>query len=48
MQQFACLHQPTNEAVYLPLHGFTAVDLGSQPGNAVSNFERAPTVRRQV
>ena len=38
MQQFACLHNPESEAVYLPLHGFTAVDLGYQPGNAVSNF----------
>jgi hypothetical protein len=38
MQQFACLHHPQSEAVYLPLHGFTAVDLGYQPGNAVSNF----------
>ena len=26
------------EAVYLPLHGFTAVDLGYEKGNAVSNF----------
>ena len=38
MQQFACLHHPQSEAVYMPLHGFTAVDLGYQPGNAVSNF----------
>ncbi len=38
MQQFACLHHPQSEVVYMPLHGFTAVDLGYQPGNAVSNF----------
>ena len=25
-------------SVYMPLHGFTAVDLGYQPGNAVSNL----------
>jgi len=38
MQQFACLHTPAAEAIYMPLHGFTAVDLGYQPGNAVSNM----------
>lgn len=38
MQQFACLHAPVSEAVYMPLHGFTAVDLGYQQGNAVSNM----------
>ena len=27
-----------SEAVYQPLHGFTAVDLGYQQGDAVSNF----------
>jgi superfamily II DNA or RNA helicase len=37
MQQFICLKGST-QAVYQPLHGFTAVDLGYQPGNAVSNF----------
>ncbi len=26
------------DAVYMPLHGFTAVDLGYQQGNAVSNI----------
>ena len=41
MQSFACVEArgagdaPT---VYMPLHGFTAVDLGYQPGNAVSNL----------
>lgn len=38
MQQFACVHGNQNSAVYLPLHGFTAVDLGYQQGDAVSNF----------
>jgi superfamily II DNA or RNA helicase len=38
MQQFACAGSSESEAVYLPLHGFTAVDLGYQPGNAVSNI----------
>ncbi|MCR9207652.1 MAG: SNF2-related protein [bacterium] len=28
----------SNDAVYMPLHGFTAVDLGYQKGDAVSNF----------
>jgi len=38
MQQFACLRTPAAEVVYMPLHGFTAVDLGYQQGNAVSNM----------
>jgi superfamily II DNA or RNA helicase len=38
MQQFACVHGNQVSAVYLPLHGFTAVDLGYQQGDAVSNF----------
>lgn len=38
MQQFACIQTNDHETVYLPLHGFTAVDLGYQQGNAVSNF----------
>jgi len=38
MQQFACVKSPQQEAVYMPLHGFTAVDLGYQQGNAVSNI----------
>lgn len=38
MQQFACLDGKAEETVYMPIHGFTAVDLGYQPGNAVSNF----------
>jgi hypothetical protein len=38
MQQFACIQGPGQEAAYMPLHGFTAVDLGYQQGNAVSNI----------
>ena len=38
MQQFACVQAGDTETAYMPLHGFTAVDLGYQQGNAVSNF----------
>lgn len=39
MQQFACTETADgSNAVYLPLQGFTAVDLGYQPGDAVSNI----------
>ena len=38
MQQFACLNSAEQETAYMPLHGFTAVDLGYQPGDAVSNL----------
>ena len=38
MQQFAAVTAGDKESVYLPLHGFTAVDLGYEKGNAVSNF----------
>lgn len=38
MQQFACVQASGTDTVYMPLHGFTAVDLGYQQGNAVSNF----------
>jgi hypothetical protein len=38
MQQFACVESTEQKSVYSPLHGFTAVDLGYQPGNAVSNI----------
>lgn len=38
MQQFACVQAAATETVYMPLHGFTAVDLGYQQGNAVSNL----------
>ncbi len=38
MQQFACLNTGNEDIVYMPLHGFTAVDLGYSQGDAVSNF----------
>jgi superfamily II DNA or RNA helicase len=38
MQQFAGVQSLDAATAYTPLHGFTAVDLGYQPGNAVSNF----------
>lgn len=38
MQQFACVQSASWDTAYMPLHGFTAVDLGYQQGNAVSNL----------
>ena len=38
MQQFACVQAKETATAYMPLHGFTAVDLGYQQGNAVSNL----------
>jgi SNF2 family DNA or RNA helicase len=38
MQQFACVERESESTVYLPLHGFTAVDLGYQRGDAISNI----------
>lgn len=38
MQQFACVQADGIDTAYMPLQGFTAVDLGYQPGNAFSNF----------
>ncbi|MBF6986738.1 helicase-related protein [Cupriavidus sp. IK-TO18] len=38
MQQFACVQASCTDTAYMPLHGFTAVDLGYQQGNAVSNL----------
>ena len=38
MQQFACVQAGNIDTAYMPLHGFTAVDLGYQQGNAVSNL----------
>lgn len=38
MQQFACVQSGDVETVYMPLYGFSAVDLGYQKGNAVSNL----------
>lgn len=38
MQQFACVQTATTKTAYMPLHGFTAVDLGYQQGDAISNL----------
>jgi superfamily II DNA or RNA helicase len=38
MQQFAGVQGEEQSSVYMPLHGFTAVDLGYQPGGAISNI----------
>ncbi len=38
MQQFAHVQAAEGTATYMPLQGFTAVDLGYQKGDAVSNF----------
>ena len=38
MQQFAYVQSPEQDVAYMPLHGFTAVDLGYQQGDAVSNI----------
>jgi len=38
MQQFACIKQEEQDVAYMPLHGFTAVDIGYQKGDAVSNI----------
>lgn len=39
MQQMACVETPDSDpVVYFPLQGFTAVDLGYQQGNALSNI----------
>src|SRR5690606_9865201 len=38
MQQFACVQEKEANTSYMPLHGFTAVDLGYQQGDAVSNL----------
>ena len=38
MQQFACLNNGDEATAYMPLQGFTAVDLGYERGNAVSNL----------
>ncbi|KXJ98592.1 MAG: superfamily II DNA and RNA helicase [Acidobacteria bacterium OLB17] len=38
MQQFACIEDGSENVAYMPLQGFTAVDLGYQKGDAVSNF----------
>ncbi len=38
MQQFACVLGSASDVAYMPLHGFTAVDLGYQRGDAFSNI----------
>lgn len=38
MQSFACIKDSDKETVYQSLHGFTAVDLGYEQGNAISSF----------
>jgi len=38
MQQFLHVGQEGNGTAYMPISGFTAVDLGYQKGDAVSNF----------
>ena len=38
MQQFMSVQANELKHVYMPLNGFTAVDLGYQPGDAVSNI----------
>lgn len=38
MQQFACVASKDDNAVYMPLHGFTAADLGYQKGDSISNY----------
>ena len=38
MQPFAVVSDKNHETVYAPISGFTAVDLGYQQGNAISNF----------
>lgn len=47
MQQFICIDGGEKQAAYMPVNGFTAVDLGYQKGNAVSNivnrFSAAPS-----
>jgi len=46
MQQFICIDDTEAQIAYMPVGGFTAVDLGYQQGNAVSNivnrFDSAP------
>ncbi len=38
MQQFACVSNGNDANAFTPLQGFTAVDLGYQKGNSVSNY----------
>lgn len=38
MQQFICVENGSEQIAYMPVNGFTAVDLGLQKGDAVSNI----------
>lgn len=38
MQSFACVTEEAKQTVFMPLHGFTAVDLGYERGSAISNL----------
>jgi len=38
MQQFACIESPEQSVAYMPMNGFTTVDLGYQQGDAMSNL----------
>ena len=38
MQQFMCVQNGQSDMAYMPLHGFTAVDIGYQRGDAISNI----------
>jgi len=38
MQQFICVENGSEHIAYMPVNGFTAVDLGLQKGDAVSNI----------
>ena len=38
MQPFACIKDRDKETIYQSLHGFTAVDLGYERGDAISNL----------
>ena len=46
MQQFLCVDRVENPTAYMPINGFSAVDLGYQKGDAISNivnrFDGAP------
>ncbi len=38
MQPFICVENGADQIAYMPVNGFTAVDLGLQKGDAVSNY----------
>lgn len=49
MQGFTCVNDQNSDTAYMPVKGFTTVDLGYQKSNAVSNFitkfDDAPSTR---